>query len=56
MDPDASGEAVQVKEAPLPALLALGFTALGCIVLFFYPQPLFELASAFVEASGIYGR
>jgi multicomponent Na+:H+ antiporter subunit D len=55
-DPDASGEAVQVKEAPLPALLALGFTALGCIVLFFYPQPLFELASAFVEASGIYGR
>jgi multicomponent Na+:H+ antiporter subunit D len=46
----------QVKEAPAPALLALCVTALGCIVLFFYTQPLFELASAFLEASGGYGR
>ncbi|NNK97061.1 MAG: monovalent cation/H+ antiporter subunit D family protein, partial [Desulfobacterales bacterium] len=46
----------QVKEAPAPALLALSVTALGCVVLFFYTQPLFELASAFLEASGGYGR
>ena len=46
----------QIKEAPAPALLALSVTALGCIVLFFYTQPLYELASAFMEASGSYGR
>lgn len=37
---------VKIKEAPLPSLLALSFTALGCIVLFFFTQPLYELASA----------
>lgn len=36
----------QIKEAPWPSLLALSFTALGCIVLFFFTQPLFELAVA----------
>lgn len=55
-DPQDQGDAAQIKEAPFPVMLALCFTALGCIVLFFYPQPLFDLASAFVEASGIYGR
>ncbi len=55
-DTGAEGDAGTIKEAPLPVLLALCFTAIGCIVLFFYPQPLFELASAFVEASGIHGR
>ena len=37
---------VEIKEAPWPSLVALGITALGCIVLFFFTQPLFELASA----------
>ncbi len=43
---------VTIKEAPVLSLLALSVTAFGCIVLFFYPQPLFELASAFLEAAG----
>lgn len=38
-----------VREAPLPSLIAIGVTALMCIVLFFYPQPLYELASAILE-------
>lgn len=38
-----------LHEAPWPSLLALSFTALMCIVLFIYPQPLFELASAIVK-------
>ena len=37
---------ISIKEAPLPSLLALSFTALGCILLFFFTQPLYELASA----------
>lgn len=38
-----------VQEAPWPSLLAISFTALMCLVLFVYPQPLFELASAIVN-------
>lgn len=45
-----SGRALQenmkYKEAPLPSLIALSITALGCIVLFFFTQPLYELALA----------
>jgi len=37
---------VKIKEAPAPSLIALSVTALGCIVLFFFTQPLYELASA----------
>ncbi len=48
---DRSGAVMQ--EAPLPVLLALSVTAIGCIVLFFYTQPLYELALAFLEAAGI---
>ncbi len=48
---DHSGAAIQ--EAPLPVLLALSVTAIGCIVLFFYTQPLYELALAFLGAAGI---
>ncbi len=39
-------EEVTIEEAPLPSLLALSFTALGCIALFFFTQPLYELALA----------
>jgi multicomponent Na+:H+ antiporter subunit D len=44
---------VKIKEAPFFSLLAISITALGCLVLFFYTQPLFELASAFLEAAGV---
>ena len=37
---------VEIKEAPLPSLIALLFTAVCCIVLFFFTQPLYDLASA----------
>ncbi|GGI82854.1 monovalent cation/H+ antiporter subunit D family protein [Shewanella gelidii] len=32
-----------IKEAPLPMLLALTITSMGCLALFFYPQPLLDL-------------
>ncbi len=44
-----------IAEAPLPSLAALCLTAVGCIVLFIYPQPLYELARSFLEAAGING-
>jgi multicomponent Na+:H+ antiporter subunit D len=47
----------RIKEAPLPCLIAIAVTCTGCFILFFYTQPLFELASALLEASGqAYGR
>jgi len=36
----------QIKEAPLPSLIAIIITTLACLTLFIYPQPLFELATA----------
>lgn len=33
----------ETKEAPLPMLIAMSVTTVGCLVLFFYPQPLIEL-------------
>lgn len=45
--PPADGVArPAIKEAPLPSLLALSFTALMCLVLFVFPQPLYELAAS----------
>ena len=35
-----------IKEAPLPSLIALSITTLGCVILFVYPQPLYDLAKA----------
>jgi multicomponent Na+:H+ antiporter subunit D len=40
--PSASG----IKEAPLPSLIALSITTVGCVILFVYPQPLYDLARA----------
>jgi multicomponent Na+:H+ antiporter subunit D len=34
-----------VREAPLPCLAAIVVTAVGCLALFFYPEPLYRLAS-----------
>ena len=42
----------RIKEAPLPSLIAIGITTLGCLILFVYPQPIFELASAILDSSG----
>ncbi|WOH37035.1 monovalent cation/H+ antiporter subunit D family protein [Thalassotalea fonticola] len=36
---------IPIKEAPLTLLIAIVITTLGCLTLFIYPQPLFELAS-----------
>jgi multicomponent Na+:H+ antiporter subunit D len=38
------GEPAGIKEAPLPCLLAIGVTVTGCILLFAFPQTLFDLA------------
>lgn len=46
---EAPSGPVQIKEAPLPSLIALSFTAFGCILLFFFTQPLYELASAILQ-------
>jgi len=45
----APAEPVKIKEAPLPSLIALCVTAVGCVILFIYPQPLYELASSILE-------
>jgi multicomponent Na+:H+ antiporter subunit D len=46
MSPE-QGPAAQfaIKEAPMASLIALCLTAVGSVILFVYPQPLFELAS-----------
>ncbi len=40
-----------IKEAPLASLVALCITAVCCVVLFLYPQPLYELVTAILEVS-----
>lgn len=42
-------EGVKVKEAPIASLLALSLTAVICLVLFVYPQPLYELANSIMN-------
>ncbi len=32
-----------IKEAPLPCLVAIGLTSAGCLALFFYPDPVYDL-------------
>jgi len=39
-----------INEAPWPSLLAISITTLGCLILFIYPQPLFDLATAIVAS------
>lgn len=34
-----------IKEAPIPCLIAIGLTSLGCLILFFYPGEILELLS-----------
>ena len=42
-----------IKEAPLPSLIALCVTTVGCLILFVYPQPLYDLAKAILATEGI---
>lgn len=46
------GENQKIKadfsEAPVLSLLALTITATGCVLLFFYPQPLYEMVAALI--------
>jgi multicomponent Na+:H+ antiporter subunit D len=44
-----SGQAGQLHEAPLPCLMAIGFTTIACVVLFFFPEPVYRLASLLVQ-------
>jgi len=43
---------VTIKEAPLPSLIALSITCVACVVLFIYPQPLYELATSILQTPG----
>ncbi len=43
--PEIAHRPKAVAEAPLPVLMATGITALGCVVLFVYPQPIYRLIS-----------
>jgi multicomponent Na+:H+ antiporter subunit D len=41
-------ETTSLKEAPWPCVLALSVTALGCVFLFFFPEPVVRLLSLMV--------
>ena len=43
--PDAESEK-GIKEAPMASLLAIGVVAIGCVVLFFWPEPVYNLVGA----------
>lgn len=42
-----------IKEAPMVSLIALSVTTLGCLILFLYPQPLYELAKTILTVPGV---
>ncbi|MDN4501595.1 proton-conducting transporter membrane subunit [Alteromonadaceae bacterium BrNp21-10] len=42
--PKSANSSTSIEEAPLAALIAIMITSLGCVLLFFFPQSLFELA------------
>ncbi len=43
------GNPDEIKEAPLPCLLAIGITAIGCVLLFFFPDGVHALAEEIVR-------
>ena len=45
---DAGGD-IQIREAPIACLLAMGVTVTGCVALFFNPAWIVQLARQFVE-------
>ncbi len=40
---DNPGHDVGIQEAPLLCVLAISISAIGCLVLFFYPEPVYDL-------------
>ena len=38
-----------IHEAPLPCLIAMAITSMGCLALFFYPQPVYELMQSIAK-------
>jgi multicomponent Na+:H+ antiporter subunit D len=46
------GAYTEIKEAPLSMLLAIGVTTLMCVVLFFYPDPFYDLAQSAASNAG----
>jgi multicomponent Na+:H+ antiporter subunit D len=38
-----------IKEAPLPCLIAMAITCMGCVALFFYPEPAYELMQSIAK-------
>ena len=38
-----------ITEAPVPCLIAIGVTTAMCMVLFFYPDPILQLAGLLVD-------
>ena len=46
--PSDGVEYTEIKEAPVPILIAISITSIMCIVLFFYPDPFYDLAQAAV--------
>ena len=50
---DEKPEKNTIKEAPLPSLIALTITSLGCLIMFIHPQPVYELAKTILTVSGV---
>ncbi|HYW04969.1 MAG TPA: monovalent cation/H+ antiporter subunit D family protein [Gammaproteobacteria bacterium] len=50
--PGDGGDVAGVREAPLLCLVPLSITALGCVVLFFYAQPIVHMLMPLVNATG----
>ncbi len=48
---DGSEESWQIKEAPLPSLIAIGITSTACVALFICPDALYTLAGSIFQGS-----
>ncbi|MFQ5994383.1 MAG: monovalent cation/H+ antiporter subunit D family protein [Acidiferrobacterales bacterium] len=46
--PDGGEKSHGIQEGPVPCMVAIALTAFGCLWLFFYPEPLYRLASLLV--------
>ena len=46
---EAEGAASEIREAPMPCLVAIVITAAGCLALFVYPNPFFDLVNQVVR-------
>ena len=46
------GTSTGVREAPLPCLVAIGVTSLGCLLLFLFPDPAINLLQLTFQGVG----